>query len=160
MTGAVSTATDIATMLGVIFAGSQLWMSRKQSRTSFEDQLASQYREIIRRLPIGALLGDELSEEEMDSALPAFLHYFDLCNEQVYLRNKHRIDKVTWKEWDEGIHQNLRRPAFAKAWQIITTRAPDIFDELRAISPPRASFELHTCEKGLGYDAGSRSIRS
>ena len=137
MNDVVKMLTDMATPLGVIFAGSQLWISQRQARTAFEDQLSSQYREIVRKLPIGAVLGDELSDSDVLSALPDFLHYLDLCNEQAYLRKQRRVRKTTWKEWEEGIHQNLQRPAFARAWQIIAARAPNNFDELRAVSPPR-----------------------
>ena len=93
----------------------------------------------MRALPIGALLGDELPKEDVISALPAFLHYFDLCNEQAYLRKRKRVRKSTWSEWEEGIVQNFRRPAFAMAWEIIAERADDSFDELREVVTSRAA---------------------
>jgi hypothetical protein len=132
----VDTLANLATSIGVIFAGAQLWTSRKQARTAFEDQLTTQYREIMRQLPITALLGSELSESEAEAALPVFFHYFDLCNEQKYLHESDRIDESTWTEWEEGIRENLRRPAFAQAWQLIAARVPDSFDQLRRIAPP------------------------
>lgn len=132
----VNTAFNLATSIGVIFAGAQLWTSRKQARTAFEDQLTTKYREIVRQLPIDALLGKELSELDAEAALPIFFHYFDLCNEQKYLHDQKRIDKSTWKEWEEGIRENLKRPAFAQAWQLIATRVPDSFDQLRRLAPP------------------------
>ena len=115
---------DLATPVSVFFAGWQLLMTQRQSRTTFEDQLSSQYREILRKLPIAAVLGDDLPDEQITQELPNFLHYFDLCNEQAYLKKKKRIRKATWLEWEEGILENLRRPAFAKAWGIIAQRAP------------------------------------
>jgi hypothetical protein len=129
---------DLATPVGVGFAGWQLLLTQRQSQTAFEDQLSSQYREILRRLPIDAVLGDELSDERICEELPNFLHYIDLCNEQAYLRKQKRVREGTWKEWEEGIRENLQRPAFARAWDIIARRAPESFDELRTVSPPKS----------------------
>lgn len=122
----------VATAVGVIIAAVQLRMAKQQSITTFEDQVAGQYREIARRLPVAALLGESLSESEQCKALPDFYHYFDLSNEQAYLYQRKRISGATWKEWSEGISQNLARPAFAAAWAEVHHRAPHSFNELRA----------------------------
>jgi hypothetical protein len=128
--------TESATTLGVLFAGSQLYLAQRHAQTAFEDQLSTQYREIIRKLPVGALLGETLSDEELDESLRDFLHYIDLCNEQAYLREHRRIRRSTWNEWSEGSRENLARPAFAQAWGLIAARAPETFDNLRSIAPP------------------------
>jgi hypothetical protein len=127
---------SVATAIGVLVAGWQLRVSKKQSLVQFEDQMSAQYREIARRLPIEALLGETLDPNRQAKSLADFYHYFDLSNEQAFLHERRRITKATWKEWKEGIEQNLRRPAFALAWDEITRRAPEGFNELRAIVPP------------------------
>jgi hypothetical protein len=90
----------------------------------------------MRQLPIEALLGQTLDPEKRARALPVFFHYFDLCNEQGFLREQKRIRRQTWRDWEEGIRQNLGRPAFAEAWSLIAASAPDSFDQLRKICPP------------------------
>ena len=70
---------------------------------------------------------------EYRDALPGFYHYFDLSNEQAFLHERGRIGNRTWNEWRSGIHQNLARPAFLKAWNDVSMRAPDSFDELRRV---------------------------
>jgi hypothetical protein len=124
---------SIATAVGVVFAGWQLRATKDIARTQFEDRLTEQYRNIIRQVPIEALLGAQLSDEEHVKALPIFYHYFDLSNEQAFLNDRERIRDRTWKEWRDGIEQNLSRPAFARAWREIEQLRPDSFAELRSV---------------------------
>ena len=121
----------VATAVAVVFAALDLRATKEQARTAFADRMSAQYREIVRRLPIEALLGETLSDPKQGEALPNFYHYFDLSNEQAYLHEKGRISQETWDEWKEGIRQNLKRPAFSFAWREVTRRAPESFDELR-----------------------------
>lgn len=127
----IDASIGIITAIGVIFAGWQLRAAKRQARTDFEDSLNRDYRETIRALPIGALLGDVLSEAELLEHLADFYRYVDLCNEQIFLRQKDRISTSTWLNWADGIKDNLRRPAFQQAWKEIRTRATDSFEELR-----------------------------
>ena len=46
-----------ATAFGVFFVGWQIWRTRKQNITAFEDEMSRQYREILKTIPINALLG-------------------------------------------------------------------------------------------------------
>jgi len=48
--------------------------------------LAAEYRTLAASLPIEALLGGTLSDEEHQDALDEFHHYFDLSNGQIFLR--------------------------------------------------------------------------
>jgi hypothetical protein len=136
----VTTTTDFitavasaATAVGVLLAAAQLWLAARQATTQFEDGLNAQYREIARRLPVAALLGEALPEDAYQDALPHFYHYFDLSNEQAFLHLKGRVRPSTWKNWLEGIEQNLSRPAFRRAWAEISHRAPESFNELRGL---------------------------
>lgn len=129
----VQLAASVATAIGVAIAGRQLQLAKRQSLTSFEDQLSSQYRAIVQRLPIEALLGETLNDETRSKALTSFYHYFDLSNEQAFLYNNGRITPETWNQWREGIEQNIARPAFLNAWTEVSRRAPDSFDELRSL---------------------------
>ena len=128
--------SSVATAVGALLAGSQLFIFQQTAKSQFEDGLTAQYRAVIRRLPIEALLGRELTQEQYVEALPDFYHYFDLCNEQAYLRQRGRIRRRTWDEWQDGIRQTLARPAFARAWSFVAARSSDSFDALRSIAPP------------------------
>jgi len=131
----IQASASVATAAGVLIAGWQLRLAKQQAITAFEDQLGSQYREIARRLPVQALLGEKLDPATQASALPEFYHYFDLSNEQAFLYRRKRVRRHTWTEWSEGIEQNLRRPAFMTAWAEVTARAPESFNDLRAALP-------------------------
>lgn len=125
-----------ATAGGALIAGWQLWLVKRQAATQFEDGLGVQYRQLMQQLPVTALLGESLSDADHVAALPVFFHYIDLCNEQAFLRKKRRVRRGTWREWREGMTENLRRPAFARAWSEIADRLLESFKELRAICPP------------------------
>jgi hypothetical protein len=124
----------IATAIGVAVAAVGLLLNREQARTRFEDSLASEYRELVRRLPMPALLGETMSREEVRDELQVFYEYLDLSNSQVFLRSKDRIRASTWAEWVEGIQNNFERPAFREAWRQIKDEhdLPD-FQELEQL---------------------------
>lgn len=122
-----------ATAVAVFLAWWQIRQARKQSVVQFEDQLAAQYRALTQRLPIEALLGEELNEAQYREALPVFYHYIDLTNEQVFLRRSGRVSESTWVNWCDGIRWNLTRPAFGRAWKEIADRSPESFEGIRRL---------------------------
>lgn len=142
----LTAAASLATAIGVIVAAYQIRLTRQLSRTQFEDDLTKQFREIIRRIPIEALLGEELSEEAYDRTRDDFFRYIDLSNEQVFLRRNDRISARTWKLWCEGIKAFLSRPAFGRAWGEFKDKSPDTFKELRRLE--REDFKIDPYEWG------------
>ena len=108
----LSALSSIATAFGVGVAAYQLYVTGRQATTTFEDTLNIQYRQAIEELPIEALFGEPLKEEELSRLLPHFYRYFDLCNEQAFLFSLGRVSKNTWHNWEEGIKGNMNRPAF------------------------------------------------
>lgn len=134
----LSGLASVATAVGVGVAAYQLRASSKQSMTTFEDTLNSQYRLTIERLPLEALFGEHMDSNEVKALLPHFYRYFDLCNEQAFLHKHGRVSTKTWRNWEEGIRGNLARPAFAAAWAEVAARANDDFEHLRRLCPPQA----------------------
>jgi hypothetical protein len=126
-------AGSLATAVGVIFAGAQLWISRRQSRTQFEESLSSRYRDIVSQLPVGAFLDEAMSPDELQEARSAFYRYFDLCNEQAFLNEQGRISDEAWEQWRDGIESNMRRRAFEAAWSEIEPKIGGDFDEFRRV---------------------------
>jgi hypothetical protein len=133
----LSDIANLATAAAVIFAAGQIWLSKKQAVTAFEDSLAKEYRELAARLPTKALLGEPLTDEEHADSFDEMYHYFDLCNEQVFLKQANRISEKTWKFWEDGMKSNIGRPAFERAWSEIAARSESDFSELRSIIPPK-----------------------
>ena len=131
----VSLIANGFTALGVIAAAWQIRLTHKQAVTSFEDAFAKEYRELASKLPTKAFLGEPFSEEEHIRHFDEMYHYFDLCNEQAFLRHAGRISDATWKFWLDGISSNMKRPAFARAWNEISTRADGDFEELLNLFP-------------------------
>jgi hypothetical protein len=119
--------------LGAILIFVQICLSKKQSREQFEDSLNKEYRKIIHNIPLNILFGKILSDSNVENSLDDFLEYFDLCNEQAFLRKQKRISESTWCFWVDGIKSNFLRPTFMQAWEIIKTKAPNDFNELRKL---------------------------
>ena len=138
MTDLLSSIGNLATAVGVFVAVWQIRQQRLDNITTFEDSIAREYRELAACLPIEALLGEELREQDYRAHFARFYRYFDLSNEQAFLCDVGRIRPETWRFWRDGIESNLRRPAFRRAWNEICSRAKDDFSELRAIFPPEA----------------------
>lgn len=132
----LSAVASLATASAVIVAAWQLVLTKRQSVTTFEDLFAKEYRDLVSRLPTKALLGEPLNDEEYEAHFDEMYHYFDLCNEQVFLSKSGRISNETWIFWKDGIRTNLRRPAFERAWSEIAAKAKDDFSELKSIFPP------------------------
>jgi hypothetical protein len=127
------TIASLATALGVGIAAWQLWASRKLAQTTFEDSLDLQYRNIVMQIPVDALLGRAIPDEERRKVREIIYNYLDLCNEQVYLRKKKRITEARWKEWNEGIANNIKKPAFKEVWDEVKGEAPETFSSLKEL---------------------------
>ena len=132
----ISALAAVVSACGVLLAFWQLRLMKTQSVTAFEDNFAREYRELAARLPARAILGEALTEEEHNEAMDEFIHYIDLSNEQVFLRQCKRISRATWENWQAGIKASLQRPAFKRAWQEIKDRS-DNFSELRSLEKER-----------------------
>lgn len=141
----LSAVASGATAVAVIVAAWQLVLSHRQAVTTFEDSLAKEYRDIAATLPVKALLGEALSDAEHQDKFDEFYRYFDLCNQQVFLRQTGRVSDKTWRFWQEGIVSNLRRPAFERAWFEVAARSNGDFSELRSLAPPGTPSSLRGC---------------
>jgi hypothetical protein len=124
----------IATAIGVVFAWTEIRRCKKQTLIDFEDEFSKEYRQMLASLPTEAFVKEELdkSKESSRNHRTAFFCYFDLCNEQVFLRQNRRISRETWLSWCSGIRSNLRLPAFNSAWSE-TKAKTELFAELRKL---------------------------
>ena len=122
---------SIATALGVFFAAWQLLQAKKQAVTSFEDDLAKEYRTLCSKIPTKVFLGESLTPEEMEEHLDEFYRYFDLSNSQVFFRQIGRVSEGTWRFWADGMRYNFSLAAFSVAWARIGPRVGTSFHEYR-----------------------------
>ena len=127
----IASLTGIATSTSMIIAYRQLRLATRNTQVTFEDALAREFRQVSMRMPLKALLGQPLDDAEMESSLAAFYWYFDLTNEQLFLRRHGRISDIAWRSWEEGIERAMRRPAFVQAWRRLTLDSDSTFAELR-----------------------------
>jgi hypothetical protein len=122
-----------ATTIGVVVALIQIWRNAEQSKTTFEDSLTKEYREIIRRIPYKALVGEILDSEEKNEAFNEIFNYMDICNEQIFLRMSDRVRTKTWLNWQEGMKTNFSLPIFDTASKEVFDKMTNNFNELRKV---------------------------
>jgi hypothetical protein len=125
----ISNLVQYATPISAAFVGYQIWQRGKQFTTQFEDDLDEKYRNIIYDLPIESLL-DTSDSEEYTGELKDYFRYIELCNQQIFLRQRGRITKSTWDDWSDGIDSNFKRTDFQTAWKEIKKETKS-FEELR-----------------------------
>jgi hypothetical protein len=130
---AIRAIASVVTATGIFIGALQLLLTKRINQTQFEDDLVNHYREIIKMIPVKALLGRELTPEEAQKAQDGIYFYIDLSNDQVFLRQNGRVSQATWTLWRDGIKSNLSRAAFRKAWDEIKIAAPNDFSELRRL---------------------------
>lgn len=130
---AVQAIASIATAIGVVIAAVQLFQANQQQRAQFESRFSTNYRNIADRLPLEALIGKPLSPETLNQSLRVFYEYFDLSNQQATLAERRSIRKETWQKWQQGILDNMARPAFVQAWEVLECDLEGRFDHLRAL---------------------------
>ena len=98
---------SLATAAGVVLVAVQLVFGRLQRRTSFEDDLAREYRELAARLPAAAFFDVEDPRRPLpplEECLEHYVRYFDLSNQQVFLRMEHQTgpeDLGSLGGWDQ-----------------------------------------------------------
>lgn len=139
----VPLTANCATAIGVCVALMQHLRARKHSVVQFEDSLTREFRQIIGQLPVPALLGEELSVELVQEHLRVFYLYFDLTNEQIFLRRRERVSLATWETWQQGIRDMMKLPAFERAWREIRDKPLVRFLGLRELE--RLNFESDPC---------------
>lgn len=128
-----SLLASFCTAIGVLISAYQIRTARIDAVRQFEDGFAKEYRELANRIPPQALLGMELSDDEKEDHFDELYRYFDLCNEQIFLRQKERIRIGTWIFWCDGMRSNFRKPAFFWAWDKIESTKTKEFSELRRL---------------------------
>jgi hypothetical protein len=111
----------------------QLLQNSKFKNKEFENTLNHRYRDLTREIPVRALLGEELSDNEFEENFEWLYYYLDFTNEQIYLRKQGKISSESWREWRAGIMSNMEQPAFCQAWQEVNNSVDDDFDELRTL---------------------------
>jgi len=129
----LDTIANCVMALGALLIFFQIRQSKMQAMAQFEDSLTGQYRQIIHGIPVNILFGTGLSDSEAGESLDDFLKYFDLCNEQAFLRQQKKIRRNTWRFWADGMKSNFSRPPFRQAWAVIKAKAPSDFSELRRL---------------------------
>ncbi len=130
----IKLSASVAIAIGVGIAAYQIWQTKRQSVISFEDDFTRQYREIIQRIPVKALINENLSEDDFQMALNEIYNYIDLTNEQIFLRRQNRIRLKPWENWQDGMKANLALPVFKRAWEMIKNKTPDnFFEDLRCL---------------------------
>ena len=143
----------LAAVAGLIAVFWQLFELRRQQRSTFEDALSREHREIAAHFPVEWLLdAPDAAHDTLElpasapAKLDAFLRYIDLCNEQVFLRKQRRVSARTWNDWRVEIRDNLQRPPLATLWAYVLDRSSRSYYELAYL----AALEATDSKRHLG----------
>lgn len=160
VTDVVSTAANVATALGIIGLGWQLWLNRRQMVVGFERTFVDRYERTISDVPLPLLLGDDFEPGQDGDVLRAFFDYFELCEEEMYFRRVGKVSTSTWSDWWEGITLNLRRQAFRTAWEHLKERvnlAPGPEGQVRVTQFELLREGIRAIDTGQGFDPRHRA---
>jgi hypothetical protein len=98
---------------------------RDQMRVTVFLEYTERYAKIMQNMPYAARDPGsgyrlaEQSEEERHRVLAVFREYLNLCSEEKWLRDRKRIDRPTWKIWEQGMLDVARFPPFSEAWSLL-----------------------------------------
>lgn len=127
----------------------QLKIQNEQIKNNFFAEYTKRYQEIILHFPEN--INDvnfsyrDLSEPRRERIMRYMRVYFDLCSEEYFLHKKKHLDEIVWKEWKTGMIYAFNKPAFQKAWKIVTENS-EFYAEFRDF----AESEIVKKEKGDG----------
>jgi len=114
----VAVISTCLTAIGVCFAAWQIMESRIIARTQFEDILDAQYRSLMQKIPADVFL--ESNPTRPNKQLnELFFNYYDLSNEQIFLRQQGRISDSRWECWSEGIRENMNLKEINDFWEVV-----------------------------------------
>jgi hypothetical protein len=120
----VSFIKQFGTPISALVLAYQIWQRKRQFTTEFEDSLTDEYRDIVYEIPIEERLSNGESDgKDSDHDIKDYYKYFDLTNQQIFLRKEGRVSKSTWESWREGIESNMQKESFDSAWEEINKKS-------------------------------------
>ena len=128
-----STIASVATAFLVAIGVWEIRQGSRIAQAQFEDSLDQQFRDLAKDIPVDALIGKPVRDDQWQEARELIYNYLDLCNEQVFLRKKRKIRKDTWLDWCAGIQSNLGKVSFQKVWVEVRAEAPSTFTFLERL---------------------------
>lgn len=99
-------------IVGIPIGVSQLWMSRRQGRASFEQTFVARYW--------------QLNDDQLLGRVSSHAHasrYLRLCEDQFELMRLGQISWATWEIWHDGIRAELGRSGVVPADEYALTSA-------------------------------------
>lgn len=128
--------TALATFGGFIVVIYQLRQNSKLEQSKFEYDITKRFIDITNELKFDTIYLSKEKDSDfgkhIKNKLHEFYQYFDLTNQEIYLKNKNKITDETWDEWEEGIIYLLKRDSFMYAWELIDKTVTEAtFNELR-----------------------------
>ena len=86
-----------------------------------------------------------------------FRDYLNLCSEEMWLRQQHRIDRATWQIWERGMRQVAQFPPFRAAWQELACEY-DYYREFQDFVNKRLLTDIPGPRKAAGEQGGQKPV--
>ena len=123
----IAVASVAAVLVSALAIAATLKGVRDQLRVTVFLTYTERYAQVMNDVPFEARRpGSEYQlssrpPEEQARVLSAFREYFNLCSEEIWLHERHRIDRATWLIWKRGMQQVARFPPFQDAWEFLAS---------------------------------------
>ncbi|MBU1853962.1 MAG: hypothetical protein KJ957_07960 [Candidatus Omnitrophica bacterium] len=112
----------------------QLKIQNEQIKNNFFAEYTKRYQEIILHFPENIndvnFSYEDLSVPRRERIMRYMRVYFDLCSEEYFLHKKKHLDEIVWEEWKTGMTYAFNKPAFQKAWKVVTKNS-EFYTEFR-----------------------------
>lgn len=127
--------TAFATLGGFILIIIQLYLNSRIEKSKFEYDISKRYIDIANNIKFETMYiesNDPKFDILIKDHLNFFYQYYDLTNQEIFLRRNKRIRKKTWEEWEDGVKDLIVLDSFKHAWKLINDKVSvDTFTEYR-----------------------------
>ena len=118
---AIALTSALAAVIGLLWSAGE---ARRATRHQVFTEYTRRYQEIMLRIPTTIFTVDfdfdQLGQEQSEATLRAMRAYFDMCWEELHLRQEKKLDTRVWEYWRDGILDLAKYPAFGQAWNRIS----------------------------------------
>ena len=121
----ITVASLAAVVVSALAIVAGLRSVRDQLRIAIFLEYTKRYSKVMQHMPFEARepgghyrLASQ-PEKERHRILSVFREYLNMCSEEKWLHDHHRIDYATWSIWERGMRDTASFPSFGDAWKVL-----------------------------------------
>lgn len=139
--GALSAAGAVGAAGGVFYGFIQTRATLKETKY---EKYVERYQEIYRDLPYGILSKNDVDTDLGPDVKKHVVPYVDLCAEELFDRQRGKIDGVVWRDWARLISDGLRCPRPRAVLEENKSNYPNLYEFVKTGKVPKLRQEEET----------------